>query len=88
VSPSRLAHVLLVEDNPADAVLVREGFQESGVEELLRGVPDGVEAISYLRREGAYAYAPRPDLVLLDLNLPKKGGRDVLREVKGDENPS
>jgi CheY-like chemotaxis protein len=53
-----------------------------------RVVPDGVEAISYLRREGAYPYAPRPDLVLLDLNLPKKGGRDVLREVKGDENPS
>ena len=79
------AQVLLVEDNPADVRLVREAFRNRKFHHELTVVPDGIEAISYLRREGRYADAQRPDLVLLDLNLPKKNGREVLREVKADE---
>lgn len=79
------AQVLLVEDNPADARLIREAFRNGKSDKVLTVVPDGVEAISYLRREGRYADAERPDLMLLDLNLPKKGGRDVLKEIKADD---
>ncbi len=76
--------ILLVEDNPADARLTVEAFKEGKVSNKLTIVEDGVEAISYLRQEGGYAEAPRPDIILLDLNLPRKHGREVLAEVKED----
>src|SRR5262245_54857687 len=78
------AMVLVVEDNPADAWLVAEALHggATGVDVLV--VQDGAEALSFLRREGRYGESPRPDLVLLDLNLPRKDGRKVLEEVKGD----
>ena len=77
--------VLLVEDDPGDVVLIREAFEDNKVHNRLHVVPDGVEALTFLRQEGEHADAPRPDLVLLDLNLPRKDGREVLAEVKGDE---
>ena len=76
--------VLLVEDDAGDVLLIREAFEHNKVHNNLEVVSDGVEAIAYLRREGEYADAPRPDLVLLDLNLPRKDGREVLAEVKED----
>jgi CheY-like chemotaxis protein len=76
--------VLLVEDDPGDVLLVREAFAARDAEDVLSVVNDGVEAIEYVRGEGGYADAPRPDLVLLDLNLPRKNGREVLAEIKGD----
>lgn len=76
--------VLLVEDNPGDVRLTREALKEGKVCNNLSIVPDGVEAMAFLRREGPYADAPRPDVILLDLNLPKKDGREVLEEVKSD----
>lgn len=76
--------VLLVEDNPGDVRLTREALKEGKVCNNLSVVPDGVEAMAFLRRQGPYAGAPRPDVILLDLNLPKKDGREVLEEVKGD----
>ena len=76
--------VLLVEDDAGDVLLIREAFEHNKVHNNLVVVSDGVEAIQYLRREGEYANAVRPDLVLLDLNLPRKDGREVLAEVKGD----
>ncbi len=79
-----LNEILLVEDNPADARLTVEAFKEGKVSNKLTVVEDGVEAISYLRREGEYANATRPDIILLDLNLPRKHGREVLAEVKED----
>ena len=81
---SALNEILLVEDNPADARLTVEAFKEGEVSNNLTVVEDGVEAISYLRREGQYANASRPDIILLDLNLPRKHGREVLAEVKED----
>ncbi|MFQ5817727.1 MAG: response regulator [Terriglobia bacterium] len=78
--------ILLVEDNPGDVRLVREAFKEAKVRNTLRAVADGVEALAFLRHEGNYAQAPRPDLMLLDLNLPKKDGREVLTEIKQDPN--
>ena len=77
--------VLLVEDDPGDVVLIQEAFEDNKVRNRLHTVSDGVEALEFLRREGDYTDAPRPDLVLLDLNLPRKDGREVLAEVKGDE---
>ena len=77
--------ILLVEDNPGDVRLTREAFKEGKVLNELRVAKDGVEAMAFLRREGEYADAPRPDLILLDLNLPKKDGREVLAEIKADE---
>ena len=77
--------VLLVEDDPGDVLLIREAFEDNKVHNRLHVVPDGVEALTFLRQEGEHADAPRPDLVLLDLNLPRKDGREVLAEVKGDE---
>ena len=82
---TRPIDILLVEDNPADARLTREAFKEGKVQNQLHVVPDGVEALAYLRRQGEYREARRPDLILLDLNLPRMDGREVLREVKGDE---
>ena len=77
--------ILLVEDNPGDARLAREGLSECKIHNNLNVVDDGVKALNFLRRQGDYADAPRPDLILLDLNLPKKDGRDVLREIKEDQ---
>jgi CheY-like chemotaxis protein len=79
-----LIEVLLVEDDPGDVVLIREAFADNKVGNRLSVVDDGVEAMAFLRREGEYADAPRPDLVLLDLNLPRKNGREVLAEIKND----
>jgi CheY-like chemotaxis protein len=76
--------VLLVEDDAGDVLLIREAFEHNKVHNTLEVVSDGVEAIAYLRREGEHANARRPDLVLLDLNLPRKDGREVLAEIKGD----
>lgn len=81
---SRPIEVLLVEDNPGDVRLTREALKEGKVHNNLHVAPDGVEALAFLRREGKYADEVRPDLILLDLNLPRKGGREVLEEVKGD----
>lgn len=74
----------MVEDNPADARLAFEALREARVENKLTWVPNGVEAMAFLRREGKYSNVSRPDLVLLDLNLPRKDGREVLAEVKAD----
>jgi len=76
--------ILLVEDNPADVRLAREALREGAVATHLNAVEDGVEALAFLRREGKYADAPRPDIILLDLNMPRKGGLEVLSEVKSD----
>jgi CheY-like chemotaxis protein len=77
--------VLLVEDDPGDVLLIREAFADNKVANRLHVVSDGVEALAFMRREGEHADVPRPDLVLLDLNLPRMDGREVLAEVKGDE---
>lgn len=76
--------ILLVEDNPGDVRLTEEVLREGKVRNRLSVTGDGVEAMSFLRREGKYAGAPRPDLILLDLNLPKKSGHEVLAEIKSD----
>ena len=76
--------VLLVEDNPGDVRLTREALKEGKVRNNLSVARDGVEALAFLRREGEHAAAPRPDVILLDLNLPRKDGREVLEEIKAD----
>jgi CheY-like chemotaxis protein len=76
--------VLLVEDDPGDTLMIREAFAHNKVRNALVCVPDGVEAMRVLRREGEHADARRPDLILLDLNLPRKDGREVLAEIKRD----
>jgi chemotaxis family two-component system response regulator Rcp1 len=76
--------VLLVEDDPGDVMIAQEALKASSLTSKLTVVPDGVEAIKYLRRQNGYSDAPRPDLILLDLNLPKKSGHEVLAEVKAD----
>jgi two-component system, chemotaxis family, response regulator Rcp1 len=76
--------ILLVDDNPADVRMVRDGLQEALPNARLSVAADGVEAIRFLRREGRHAKAPRPDLIILDLRLPKKSGFDVLVEIKQD----
>ncbi|MER6507697.1 response regulator [Nonomuraea sp. NPDC050227] len=76
--------VLLVEDDQGDILLTREAFDLNKVRNRLNVVNDGEQAMAYLRREGAYAGAPRPDLILLDLNLPRMNGLEVLSEVKAD----
>jgi CheY-like chemotaxis protein len=80
----RPIEVLLVEDDPGDVLLIREAFEFNKVHNNLNVVSDGEQALAYLRREGEHAEALRPDLVLLDLNLPRKDGREVLAEVKQD----
>ena len=77
--------VLLVEDDPGDVLMTQEAFEEHKVRNRLTVVSDGAEALAYLRREGAYEGALRPDLILLDLNLPRRDGREVLEEVKKDD---
>jgi two-component system, chemotaxis family, response regulator Rcp1 len=77
--------ILLVEDNPGDARLTKEALRDARVRNNLHVAPDGVEALAFLRRQGKHAGVPKPDLILLDLNLPKKDGREVLEEVKGDD---
>jgi chemotaxis family two-component system response regulator Rcp1 len=76
--------ILLVEDNPGDYRLTQEALREGKVFNNLHWARDGVEAIDFLKRRGAHAGAPRPDIILLDLNLPKKDGREVLSEIKND----
>ncbi|MFI6095361.1 response regulator [Lentzea sp. NPDC051213] len=76
--------VLLVEDDPGDALMTQEAFDHHKIRNTLHVVKDGVEALEFLRREGQYENAPRPGLILLDLNLPRKDGREVLSEVKAD----
>jgi two-component system response regulator len=78
--------ILLVEDNVGDARLAQEALKDSKVLNSLNVVSDGVEAMAFLHKQGKYENCPRPDLVLLDLNLPKKDGREVLGEIKADEN--
>jgi two-component system, chemotaxis family, response regulator Rcp1 len=77
-------NILLVEDNPGDADLAREALESSKFNNNLQVVDDGEKAMAFLHREGPYSDAPRPDLILLDLNLPKKDGRQVLAEIKAD----
>lgn len=83
-SSSRPLRVLLVEDNPGDVRLTQEAFKEGHLLVELSVARDGVEAMEFLRGEGPFAGAPRPDLILLDLNLPRKNGREVLGEIKAD----
>jgi len=84
-SEARVINVLLVEDDPGDVLMTREAFEEY-LHNRLDVVSDGSEALAYLRRAGEHADAPRPDLILLDLNLPRRDGREVLAEVKADAN--
>jgi two-component system, chemotaxis family, response regulator Rcp1 len=77
--------ILLVEDNLGDARLTQEALKEGKVYSNLHWTKDGVEALEFLNRKGKYSNAPRPDIILLDLNLPKKDGREVLSEIKNDE---
>lgn len=79
-----MIQVLLIEDDPGDVLITREAFEENKVRNQLNVVNDGVKALAYLRREDIYADAPRPDLILLDLNLPKMGGHEVLEQIKSD----
>jgi CheY-like chemotaxis protein len=81
----RPVEILLIEDNPGDVELAREGLRECKIRNNLYAVGDGVEASAFLHRKGVYASSPRPDLIILDLNLPKRDGRDLLREIKEDE---
>jgi CheY-like chemotaxis protein len=81
----RPVEILLVEDNPGDANLARETFEESKVRNNLMIIDNGADALAFLRRQGKYAGATRPDVILLDLNLPGKPGLDVLAEIKGDD---
>lgn len=82
--PSRPIQILLVEDNYGDARLAIEAFREANSANQIVTVPDGVAALEYLRRHGQYTEAARPDVILLDLNLPRKDGREVLAEIKAD----
>jgi two-component system, chemotaxis family, response regulator Rcp1 len=76
--------ILMVEDSPSDAFLMREALKQAGERSRVHVVSDGVEAMEFLRREGAFNSAPRPDIILLDLNMPRKDGRELLAEIKGD----
>jgi len=82
----KLIKILLVEDSPADILLTREALEHNKLVNAIHVVEDGVQAMDFLYKRGKYASAPRPDLILLDLNLPRKNGREVLAEVKADPN--
>jgi len=79
-----MIHVLLVEDDPGDVIITREAFAENKVRNQLSVVTDGVKALQFLRREAEFGDAPRPDLILLDLNLPRMDGHEVLANIKSD----
>ena len=81
---ARPIEILLIEDSPSDAALTIEALQAGKIGNNLNRVADGVEAMAYLRQQGRFAESSRPDLIMLDLNLPKKDGREVLRELKSD----
>jgi CheY-like chemotaxis protein len=83
-APVRPIEVLLVEDDPGDELMTREAFADNRIGNTLHVVHDGMEALDFLYRRGEYSAATRPDLVLLDLNLPRKSGAEVLAEIKGD----
>ena len=85
MTPMNSVEVLLVEDDPADVELTREGLKDSKMMVHLSVVDDGVEAMKFLRQEPPYVDAARPDLIILDLNMPKKDGREVLQDIKKDE---
>lgn len=85
LSTARLIEILLVEDNPGDVRLTREALKDAKVANTLHVVEDGVLALDFLHRRPPFAETPRPDLILLDLNLPRKSGREVLAEIKSDE---
>ncbi len=82
----RPVEILLVEDSPSDSELTLEALKAAKVRNHLSTVEDGVKALQFLRRQGSYARAPRPDLIMLDFNLPRKDGREVLAEIKADPN--
>ena len=77
--------ILLVEDSPADILIAREALSEAKLFNTIHVAEDGVEALDFLRKQGKFASSPRPDLILLDLNLPRKNGREVLAEIKADD---
>ena len=85
INQGRPIEILLVEDSPSDTELTLEALKEFKVRNHVSIVEDGVLAMQFLRREGPYAQAPRPDLIMLDLNLPRKDGREVLAEIKADD---
>jgi chemotaxis family two-component system response regulator Rcp1 len=78
--------ILMVEDNPTDVLIAREGFSGAKMQNTLHVADDGIEAIEFLNQRGKYASAPRPDLIVLDLNMPRKNGQEVLAEIKADDN--
>ena len=84
LQPERQVEILLVEDDPGDVLMTREAFEDYKVRNQLHVVSDGADAMAFLRQEGEYADRPRPDLVLLDLNLPRMDGREVLEAIKSD----
>lgn len=81
----KIIDILLVEDSPADVLIAREALAEAKLINTIHVAEDGVEALDFLYKRGKFASAPRPDLILLDLNLPRKNGREVLEEIKADE---
>jgi chemotaxis family two-component system response regulator Rcp1 len=83
--PAVPIEILLVEDNPGDVRLTQEALKDAKVRNTLHVAMDGVDALAFLRKQGNHAAVPRPDLILLDLNLPKKNGREVLEEIKQDD---
>jgi two-component system response regulator len=82
--PLKHVEILMVEDSPVDALITKEAFEQARFVNHLHVVEDGVKAMQFLRREGELASSPRPDLILLDLNMPRKNGREVLAEIKAD----
>lgn len=85
MTPKRPIEILLVEDSPGDVVLVREALRQNSVPANLHHVNDGAAAMAFLRRQDIYVRAPRPDIILLDLNMPRMNGREFLQQVKSDE---